>query len=245
MLTLVELYIRITMNEILLTNWDSRYMSLWRVMEHLRMPIDVTNVIYTTNEYFFLERELTITNKEEFQLAKEDNMIRHCKEYRGLWYDYVTNTEFRTLQEWVDDCGAKLEDVLYGVNRVHKNQAPQYVRLSQVLDYLGYVPEPATDTFRQILEKIEAVNGINIPPQGNKCLIQRPDGTIVIGRVIDQKYYSMDEESSICVVVPNQNNPHLPPSEYERLSDLPEGMKVYFRCTSGEFLTVQQHLEEH
>lgn len=107
----------------------------------------------TYNPYFFLTRELAVTNYTEFANAKKQNLIRHCKPYNGRWLDYVVMKEFDTLSDWVTDCGAKLDDVVYGVNRVHKYHwirnegqnryvpyTPKFICLGHLLDAIGYTP---------------------------------------------------------------------------------------------------------
>jgi len=229
------------MDAIIFNNWND--FNLTTVMNKLG-KLNTISHWEMYNPYLFLRRELEVTNKEEFHHAKYYNQIRHCKPYKGGWLDYITKTEYNTLQEWVEDCHAKIEDILYGVNRVYKDHEPQYVLLSELLTTLGYT-EPEINSFRDILDELGAEK---LPPQGNKCLVQRPNGTIVIGRVVNQKYYSMDEyadDTVVLVLVPRQDNPHEPRLEYEHLSDLPEGMKIYFRSLNGEFMTIEDLLAGH
>jgi hypothetical protein len=220
---------------------------------------------YSTYEsYFFLRRELVdATNEATFRVAQRNQKIRHCKAYGGRWLDYTVRKEFNTLAEWVADAGDTMDNVLYGVNRVHKKdyiasrnsgrvvpQTAKYVTLKHVLDYLGYVaplsveiPEyNAFDLFGDILKELELTNG-PIPPQGQKCLVQKPDSTIVVGNVIDQKYYTLEgTESLICINVPQQSEYDI--KTYASLSDMPPGTKVYFRTKDGHFHSTQDLMSE-
>jgi hypothetical protein len=212
----------------------------------------------TYEAYFFLRKELEeATDQATFRVAQRNGNIRHCKVYNGRWLDYTARKEFNTLAEWVADAGDEMSNVLYGVNRVHKKdyhasynaktfvgQSPKYVTLQHLLNYLGYV-EPisveipeynAFDRFSDILTELEMVNG-PVPPQGRNCLVQKPDNTIVIGRVVDQKYYQLEETpSEICISVPQ--NTQYETKSYARLSDMPVGTHVYFRTSDGSFQTI-------
>lgn len=102
--------------------------------------------------YFFLRKELSVT-AQTWNDAKRRGEIRHCKIYRGKFLDYVVRKEFATLQDWVKDAGGRMEDVLYGENRVremewqlidnqhrHVPKTAKYVELSVLLKHLGYEP---------------------------------------------------------------------------------------------------------
>jgi len=218
----------------------------------------------THNAYFFLRRELTdVTDYDTFRAAQRNGRVRHCKVYNGRWLDYTVHKEFSTLAEWVADAGDTMENVVYGVNRVYKRdyiasriggrvvpQTAKYVSLEHLLNYLGYVvpisveiPEYNTfDRFADILAELEITNG-PIPPQGHKCLVQKPDNTIVIGRVVDHKHYSLDEtDSKICVSVPQETEYVV--KSYESLSQMPLGTKVYFRTSDGHFHTTEDLMSE-
>lgn len=217
----------------------------------------------TYNAYFFLRRELTdVTDYDTFRSAQWMKKVRHCKLFNGHWLDYSIGKEFNTLAEWVADAGDTMENVLYGVNRVHKKDhgesylakklvyhTPKYVTLQHLLNYLGYVapvsaeiPEhKPLDRFADILAQLEMIGPL--PPQGRKCLIQKPDNTIVIGRVIDQKYYLLeDTDSQICVSVPQETRYVV--KTYTRLSEMPSGTKVYFRTSDGNFHSTEDLLSE-
>ena len=175
-------------------------------------------------------------------MAYRTDNIRHCKPYRGHWLDYTAYKEFNTLEEWVADAGDTIENVLYGVNRIHKKETPKYVPLERLLEYHGYV-KPLTihipvhsviDTFDDIAKEL-SIN--NIGARGQICLIKKPDGMIVIGNIVDQKYYGLEETSSkICISVP-QNTPY-EINLYDRLSDMPSETTVYFRLEDGYFHSV-------
>lgn len=218
----------------------------------------------TYDAYFFFRKELVeVTDQATFRAAQRNGKIRHCKLYNGRWLDYTAHKEFNTLAEWVADAGDDMSNVLYGVNRVHKkdyaesyrkktfvNQTPKYVTLQHLLSYLGYVaplsveiPEyNAFDRFADILTELEMLNG-PVPPQGRNCLVQKPDNTIVIGRVVDQKYHNLENtESEICIAVPQ--NTQYEVKSYSRLSEMPNGMMVYFRTGDGSFQSVSDLMSD-
>jgi hypothetical protein len=208
---------------------------------------------YTENAYFFLRRELSeVTDSQTFYRAMRNKRVRHCKPYGSRWLDYTVRKEFDTLADWVADAGDTMENVLYGVNRVHKRdssasfrtqrfvaQTAKYVTLQHALDYLGYVPPlvvnipecKAFDSFADMLAEVGVLNG-PIPPQGRKCLVQKPNNTIVIGHVVD---YRVDETSpsQVCVIVPQDMQ--FDHKTYSRLSEMPQGTTVYFRTSDGHF----------
>lgn len=127
-------------------------------------PIAMVN-----NPYFFLRKELAITH-DTWAAAKQRGDIRHCKVYNGKFLDYVVNKQFDTFNDWLVDAGGKLDEVLYGVNRVHKfvwvrdehnrvtrvSQTPKYVELSVLLRYLGYNEPPAVNPVDDDIEEITA-----------------------------------------------------------------------------------------
>lgn len=112
---------------------------------------------YNSNNYLFLKRELEVT-ADNWQDAKKNGMIRHAKMYKGKFLDYVVRKQFDTIEEWVKDAGGKMEDVLYGENRVQNREswkwdyasrthkrvpyAAKYVKLSTLLEKMGYVAPP-------------------------------------------------------------------------------------------------------
>jgi len=244
------------MNRFLINKWNNSNnfgATLGEVMG-LRLKHD------THDPYFFLRKELGyVTDEATFRAAQRNNTVRHCKPYKGVWLDYTVHKEFTTLADWAADAGGTLDDVLYGVNRVHQRdyrasrlankfvgQSPKYVTLQHLLNYLGYV-EPlsveipmynAFDRFSDIFAELEMANG-PVPPQGRKCLIHKPDDTIVIGHVVDQKHFELENmESQIRIVVPHDLK------TYGKLSDLPEGMKVYVRNSEGSFQSLQDLMSE-
>lgn len=115
--------------------------------------------------YFFLRKELEVT-RDTWNAAKQRGEIRHCKIYRGKFLDYVVHKEFNTIEEWVTDAGGKMEDVLYGENRIRETtwkeghdgvfhrvwKTAMYVELSVLLKALGYV-EPPQIVIPEIVER--------------------------------------------------------------------------------------------
>jgi len=203
---------------------------------------------YTNDPYFFLERELAYKNKTQWQTAKNHGLIRHVKPYNGKWLDYVVHKEFNTLAEWVADCGDSLKNILYGVNRVHHTnyntqqpQQPKFICLGQLLQALGHVENSITnDTFTHIINSLGATKAVSA--KGQLCLVKRPDGTIVIARVMDKRFDALDlddSEPNIVVSVPMNNGTS---RDYARLSDVPTGTEIYFKTIEDEFCLVNSLL---
>lgn len=141
---------------------------------------------YDYNHYLFLRRELDVT-QENWANAKKDGVIRHCKLYRGKFLDYIVHKEFKTIEEWVADAGGKMEDVLYGENRVqnggvwtydratyqHKKvpYKPKYVELSVLLKALGYVEPPkieipVADSYEEKVRKLTSMLEVEMGMRG-------------------------------------------------------------------------------
>jgi len=129
----------------------------------------------TYDPYFFLTRELNVSDHAQYIEAKKNNLIRHCKPYRGRWLDYIVMKEFDTLSDWVTDCGATLTDVVYGVNRVHKYKwvhsegqnrrvphTPKYICLAHLLEQLGYVAPPQEQTTSVNIKDVLESRGLTL-----------------------------------------------------------------------------------
>jgi len=226
------------MDNFLLTNWNG--CNFGKTLD------EIDNTGYPTHEpYFFLTRELKYTNPREWRVAKRDGLIRHVKYYDGRWLDYIINKQFNTLAEWVADCGDSLENVNYGVNRVHKTYTtgelhdPKFVCLAHFLEALGYTAPPAVnDTFNDILKVLGATKPMS--PDGQRCLLKRPNGSIIVVHVRDTQFDSLDnDESNIVVSIPTDDGDM---KDYARLSDIPRGNKLYFRTTENEFCSVKKLL---
>jgi hypothetical protein len=227
------------MNNFLINNWNGR--NFGKPFYQIISDFERRDLAYMYQPYFFLKRELAFTQPDQYQDAKRNDMIRHAKYYRGMWLDYVVGKEFDTLDEWAEDCGADSRDILYGVNRFHMYQRDtytphpsRYVTLTRLLDSLGYVCDY---TFTELLEKLESKT--EVPEKGQRCLVKRPDGSIVIARVMDKKFESIDPnaESEIVIRVRIDNDGNT--LDYGRLSELPQDMTVYFRTTDDEFCAIK------
>jgi len=86
--------------------------------------------------YFFMKQELIMT----LETLRERGMFRHCTFYNKnngdeVYFDYIVKKEFKTLYEWITDCGSTINDVLYGVNRFDGHLS--YVELTSIDDDLG------------------------------------------------------------------------------------------------------------
>jgi hypothetical protein len=237
------------MDAILISNLDGSSLTFSNIAGYVKRD-------WSTNDaYFFLRRELEVDNYEKYCKAWNEKKIRHCKPYRGHWLDYTARKEFNTLEEWVADAGDTMENVLYGVNRVHKQdahasymagkfvgkpEAPKYVTLEKVLEYYGYVAPPVVDSFTDIAIELK----MTITQDGGKCLVKKPDGVIVIGKIIDIRYsiYS-SKPNQVCIIVPQTMN-NGPSIAYERMSHLPRGTTIYFRTDDGFFHPAEELLKE-
>jgi hypothetical protein len=225
----------INMNNFLLSKWNGDNFGI-----RLNTLTDVDRWVHgpTFDSYLFLERELQFTNSAEWRHAKNRGLIRHVKPYAGKWLDYVVKKNFDTLEEWLNDCNASVDDVAYGVNRVHKGMQPKFVKLKQLLDKLGYVEPPAEDdSFTHIL--IDVLNATkDVPVQGQRCLVKRPDGSIVISRVVDLRFCELDcVGTKLAISVPLDREGWF--KDYTHMSQLPKDMVVYVRNTDGVFSSIQ------
>lgn len=72
--------------------------------------------------YFFFRTELDLPvapNWTEYNRLKAEH-IRHMIPYKGKYFDYVTHREYDTLNDWAVDNGKTVDDIVYGVNFVHR-----------------------------------------------------------------------------------------------------------------------------
>ena len=90
---------------------------------------------YKSNPCFFLSREL---GKSADELIATQQ-YRHCKIYLKnrdfMFLDYIVKKEFNTLEDWVADCGATMNDIMYGFNKF--DGVRSYVTLQQLISYLA------------------------------------------------------------------------------------------------------------
>ena len=236
------------MDSILISNLDGNSQTFSKIAGYAKIDW------LTYDAYFFLRRELEVTDIIKYRKAWSEGKIRHCKPYNGRWFDYTVRKEFKTLEEWVKDAGGTMEEILYGVNRVHKEdwqktqeagvhvgQAPQYVTLDHVLEYYGYVkPAPAVNSFTDIANELN----MKITIEGGKCLVKKPDGVIVIGKIIDIKQSKFSNTpTQVCILVPKTtySGPYI---AYESMSDLPRGTTIYFRTDDGFFHPIEDLMKE-
>jgi len=219
------------MNSIVMRNWDSSSSAFSRMAGYSKVDYD------TYDSYLFLRKELEVDNIEKYRNACLEGKIRHCKPYRGRWLDYTAKKEFNTLEEWVADAGDTIENVLYGVNRVHKGLSARYVTLKWFLEYNGYVEPPKVqDSFDEIMKKLEITN---LPVHGLKCIVKKPNNVMVVARMIDEKYYELeDRQSNVCLSVPHETQYEV--KIYYRLSEMPAGSTVYIQADDGCFRPINK-----
>ena len=80
------------------------------------------NTIKSEKLYFFFKTELELpvaTTWAEYNNLKAEH-IRHMIPYKGKYFDYVTHREYDTLNDWAVDNGKTVDDIVYGVNFVHR-----------------------------------------------------------------------------------------------------------------------------
>jgi hypothetical protein len=81
-----------------------------------------TTPISWEKPYFFFRTELDLPvapNWTEYNRLKAEH-IRHMIPYKGKYFDYVTHREYDTLNDWAVDNGKTVNDIVYGVNFVHR-----------------------------------------------------------------------------------------------------------------------------
>lgn len=219
-----------SINKFLIKKWSEfNYgIPLNRVMDEVRG--------YVHRPSFFLRNELYFTTPKEWRDAMNRGFVHHCKPHNGKWYDYISNRHYDTIEDWVSACGATLDDVLFGVNRIYMNHKSIYVNIHQLLDKLGYI-----DTFTSIAESLDL--GGDSLRDSRLCLAKRPDGSISVSKIRDKKFDSLDPgaRSDIVVCVPIDSDGNI--TEYSRLSQLPVGMTIYLRGTCGAFYSLEDLLD--
>ncbi len=106
-------------------------------------------------------------------------------------------------------------------------------------------PLPGEDLFSDILRQINLPDPFEpLPLHGRKCLVQRPDHTIVIARFMDYKFYQLEANgvSQMFLSIPERDK--FMNSMYFRLSELPQGYTVFIKAIDGHFETLQNLLDE-
>ena len=106
-------------------------------------------------------------------------------------------------------------------------------------------PLPGEDLFTDILHQVNLPDPFEpLPLHGRKCLVQRPDQTIVIARFMDYKFYDLDSTgvSQMFLSIPERDK--FMNSMYFRLSELPQGYTVFIKARDGHFETLQNLLDE-
>jgi len=106
-------------------------------------------------------------------------------------------------------------------------------------------PLPGEDTFTDILRQINLPEPFEpLPLHGRKCLVQRPDQTIVIARFMDLKFYQLESDgvSQMFLSIPERDK--FMNSMYFRLSEPPHGYTVFIKAVDGHFETLENLLDE-
>jgi hypothetical protein len=84
-----------------------------------------TTPISWEKPYFFFRTEMDLPvapNWTKYNRLKAEH-IRHMIPYKGKYFDYVTHREYDTLNDWAVDNGKTVDDIVYGVNFVHRVNA--------------------------------------------------------------------------------------------------------------------------
>jgi hypothetical protein len=120
---------------------------------------------------FFLMRELAYP----LDHLKRTGMYRHCKVYKGHFLDYITRTEFATLEDWVADCGSHMNQVMFGFNKFD-NQIT-YITLQQLIDHFDPLPlliprDPEVDELTAFANKLH-IDELSLR---NILVVTREDG---------------------------------------------------------------------
>lgn len=102
---------------------------------------------YKTAPCFFLERELGRTARDLYAT----NQYRHCKVYGGCFLDYIAKKEFKTLEDWVADCGSTMDQVLFGYNKFDMRHS--YIYLSQLMTAIS-PPDAEVDIITAFMNKL-------------------------------------------------------------------------------------------
>ena len=114
---------------------------------------DITGYNRNSKPCFFLRRELGLTLAE----LRETKQYRHCKMYKDGYLDYIARKEFSSIEEWVRDCDASLDDVMFGFNKFDGKNT--HISLVQLLDHLDPVQLPET---KEMVELNEFMNKLGV-----------------------------------------------------------------------------------
>ena len=142
--------------------------------------VDISRTILNAHNYYgalmnrrreeFIDYEVTRAAprwKNLPYLFVRRNPIRHCKvsEGYGGFLDYTVRPikSFPTIEAWVEDCGATLEEVRYG----YESELPQYksFSLSEIIEPVEKIMKPVeevapVDPFLQLEERMQTL-GLN------------------------------------------------------------------------------------
>lgn len=104
--------------------------------------------------YFFFDSELELKETQDpvvYAQMKNDS-IRHLIPYKGRYFDYVANKEYKTLREWAEDNGKSLSNIRYGKHKFYLRGSwdkveSAHISLDQLLKFLDpkYNGEPVVE----------------------------------------------------------------------------------------------------
>lgn len=123
------------------------------------------NVINWEKPYFFFRSEMDLPvgpTWTEYNKIKAEH-IRHMIPYKGKYFDYITHREYDTLLEWAHDNGKTLDDIVYGVNFVHRvtigHEQRGFVSLETLIKHLepGFQFNVKNAEFAKIQTELETI----------------------------------------------------------------------------------------
>ena len=99
---------------------------------------------------------------------------------------------------------------------------------------------PSEDEFGDILTQLNLPEPFKqLPLHGRKCLVQRSDGTIIVSRFMDYKFFGLSESEPSRVFLNVPEPEKFMNGMYFKVSELPLGWKVFVKKHSGEFDEIQ------
>jgi hypothetical protein len=154
-------------------------------------------------------------------------------------YRYETmNPEEDSEEEYTEDDDYDMPSLIPVSDNVDVPDNSESVHIPELPNIT--IPKlPSEDNFGDLLKQLNLPGTfVPLPVNGRKCLVQRDDQTIVIGRFMDYKYFDMsvnedDDTSQVFLNIPEPEK--FMYGMYFKLSQLPVGWKVYVKSNVGHF----------
>jgi len=110
---------------------------------HQQIGVLVGDRGYTrSNGYFFLQGEIGMKTRENEKQLIRDKRIRHMIINPKGYYDYIAKKQFTKFEDWVDDCGVSMLQILYGRNDVDTPAFNWNLGLFSLLNQVGPIFDP-------------------------------------------------------------------------------------------------------